>query len=344
MSDPAPEVSMTRESGAPFNAPDADIVLRTIDGVDFRTYKSYLTRTLHGLDDLLNAGHMNGIGGVEEQQNGVLVIPLPETSAVLELFLRSLYPAEFGCPALSNHLSLMTGVCKALNKYCVKNFPLAVSDALMLAAEKEPEYVYAISCRYAALSEAMKVAAKNTLRKTRRLDNLPDNVIAEISSLQYHALGKYQIACRAAASGACEVAAMGSMPSETPGARSRNPGCAEEFHRECKCDVYWHSVEMDELYGPPDDPDFEHHECRIPEWLGKYMGSVRDHVLISDRISGELALEGRHLSPAIVASKECPSCGSEAGMDEFIRYAHRLAKWIQGAIDCIVFQTSGLAA
>lgn len=42
-----------REAGSPFDAPDADIILRSIDGVDFRTYKSYLTRALHGFDELL---------------------------------------------------------------------------------------------------------------------------------------------------------------------------------------------------------------------------------------------------------------------------------------------------
>ena len=42
-----------REAGAPFDAPDADIVLRSADGVHFKFYKQYLTRVLYGFDHIL---------------------------------------------------------------------------------------------------------------------------------------------------------------------------------------------------------------------------------------------------------------------------------------------------
>ncbi|VDB90675.1 unnamed protein product [Peniophora sp. CBMAI 1063] len=345
MSDPAPEEHQTREAGAPFDALNADVILRSIDGVDFRTTKSYLTRALHGLGDILQAGHLNGIGGVEEQQNGVLVIPLPETSAVLDLFLRTLYPAELDCPPLSSKLNLMAGVCKALNKYCVKSFPLAVSDALMLAAKEEPELVYAIACRYASLAEVTKAAARNTLKKPRRLDNLGESDIADISSLQYHAIGQYQIACRIAAVEACEPPNMRSMPSDTPGARTIIPSQQDAFHKDCSCPIHWEHIQLQECYGPPDEPvDVDTHECRYPVWLYEYLYAVRHEVLTGDTLCGEVAMTPMFLGQAIAAGKECPSCGTGVGVAEFIGYAQRLSQWIDDALDCVAFQSTASAA
>ena len=53
MSESVLESPQVREAGPPFDATDADIILCSIDGVYFRTYKSYLTRALHGFEDLL---------------------------------------------------------------------------------------------------------------------------------------------------------------------------------------------------------------------------------------------------------------------------------------------------
>ena len=52
MSDSAP-TRIPREAGAPFDASDVDIVLRSVDGVDFLTQKTYLIRALQGFDDML---------------------------------------------------------------------------------------------------------------------------------------------------------------------------------------------------------------------------------------------------------------------------------------------------
>ena len=53
MSTESQGAAQTRDAGAPFDATDADIILRSVDEVNFRTYKNYLTRTLHGFDDIL---------------------------------------------------------------------------------------------------------------------------------------------------------------------------------------------------------------------------------------------------------------------------------------------------
>ena len=242
---------------------------------------------------------------------------------------------------MSNQLFLLPGVIKALSKYCVKNFPLAVSDALMLSASGQPELVYAISCRYAALSDVTKAAAKHTLKNPQRLDNLPDDVIGEISSLQYHALGKYQIACRAAAGDACAIRKMMDWcePSDVPGARSTEHGSSNEFHAKCDCIPHWEYIKMQQTYGPPGDPiDVEMHECRLTDWLEQYMSSVREAVLKGEEVSGKVALRPKLVAAAVAASKGCPSCGAD--VTELLTFAQSLGNWIDRAIDRVGAYTS----
>lgn len=259
------------------------------------------------------------------------IIPLPESSAVLALFLRVLNPVELGCPALSSHLNLLPGVCQALSKYCAKNFPLAVKDALLLAASTKPEHVYAVSCRYAALADVAAAAAKQTLRKPQRLDNLPDAAVAEISALQYHALAKYQIACRAAAVTACSPTTLNWDAAFTPGAQLVRPDEYHKFHESCKCSAHYDYIALVHVSGPPDGPSVDEYECYIPQWLAEYCADVGGALRTGDVVSGEVALDRRWLAKAIEAGRECPSCGKD--VQEFLHFAHGLKDAVNNAID-----------
>ncbi|VDC03555.1 unnamed protein product [Peniophora sp. CBMAI 1063] len=327
-----------REAGAPFDAPDADIILRSADGVHFKFHKQYLTRALYGFEHILGTGELNGIGAAEERQNGLTVIPLPESTPVLDLFLRVLFPVELGCPVIGDHLGHMPGVCKALSKYCVRNMPAGVRDGLLLASVQKPELVYAITCPYDSLSNVTKVAAKHTLRDARRLDDLPAEVVAEISGLQYHALTQYQIACRTAAIAACDFRKIRCFANETPGLSPTE----DDPPKQCNCYTYHHTVVLRRFYGPPDDSDFNEETCELPGWLVEYCNDVAGEIRTGRKICGNVALNDKPLATAIRACKSCPACGTDVGT--FFRFAHFLAEWIDQDISEVELESNTLAS
>ncbi|VDB90669.1 unnamed protein product [Peniophora sp. CBMAI 1063] len=319
-----------REAGLPFNAPDADIILRSSDGVNFRTYRSYLTRTLHGFDGILHDGHLPGIGNAEEAQDGLPVITLPESSAVLDLFLRVLFPAELGCPPMKDNIDLLADVVRSLSKYIVKNFPRSVYDALMAAASKEPERVYAIACRYNAFPDIITAAAKYTLLNPRRLDNLSMAAVAEMSGPQYHALTMYQLACRDAAKTACQPYYINTSLNDTPGIQAH-------VAQQCRCRLDPEPVHLEYVPGPAEDPEeWGASACLLPFWLAQYLKDVQQGIGSSPKICGEVALKAKCIVTAIEAASACPGCCKET--EKFVAFAHELSKWIDEAFAEVKFE------
>lgn len=47
-----------REAGPPFDDEDADLILRSSDGVDFRVHKLFLIKAFHTFDDMLVCGSL----------------------------------------------------------------------------------------------------------------------------------------------------------------------------------------------------------------------------------------------------------------------------------------------
>ena len=45
-----------REAGPPFDDEDADLILRSSDGVDFRVHRLFLIKAFHTFDDMLVRG------------------------------------------------------------------------------------------------------------------------------------------------------------------------------------------------------------------------------------------------------------------------------------------------
>ena len=221
----------------------------------------------------------------------------------------------------------MPGVCQALSKYCVKNFPLSVKDALLLAAEKEPEMVYAISCRYALLSNVTNVAAKNTLRNVRRLDNLPDNIVAEINTLQYRAIAKYQAQCRIEAFEVCRPEALKTPFSETPGATEIYAPTDEQT---CSCAKDDQVIMLFEMFDHPEFPDVSEYQCLLPARITRYMRDVRNDLNTGEVVSGSVALKSEHMAKAIDAARGCSVCSKETA--KFFNFAHSLEQLIDKAV------------
>ncbi|EEB95165.1 hypothetical protein MPER_05910, partial [Moniliophthora perniciosa FA553] len=67
-----------------FNDPKADVILRTSDGVDFMMYKTLLSLSSSFFDGMFSLPQPES---VNTNQNGLPIVPIPESSAATEKLL-----------------------------------------------------------------------------------------------------------------------------------------------------------------------------------------------------------------------------------------------------------------
>ncbi|KDQ61500.1 hypothetical protein JAAARDRAFT_704813 [Jaapia argillacea MUCL 33604] len=165
----------TRLAAAPFdNLPDADIILRSTDYVDFRVHKGVLSIASPIFGDMFRMGREEKKG---EEIGGLPVVPmLTEDSKVLDIVLRLCYPVD---KPTFDKVEDIQRILPAAEKY-------QMGAALKHLGEKlvspqflipEPFRVFAVARRYDMENE-VRIAAKQTLRHS-----LPGPDIPEMKSI-----------------------------------------------------------------------------------------------------------------------------------------------------------------
>ncbi|TFY66504.1 hypothetical protein EVG20_g4580 [Dentipellis fragilis] len=184
-----------RNAGAPFDDPDADIIVRSIDGVDFRIYKNILTKASRGFADMFAAQPMPANLPLDASdpnfKNGLPVIPLTEDSHVLRSFFQLLYPMND--PDLDDP-EVLEPIMVALGKYVVEGYEAGIEKVLLRMASLKPQSAYAIACRH-KLPKILREAANESLKNSDFL--FLDAQGGQLLSLpQYYQLGLYRITCK----------------------------------------------------------------------------------------------------------------------------------------------------
>lgn len=176
---------MTFSSPSPdpiFNAPDADVILRSDDAhpIDFKVHRCILVagspffQTVFSLPQPKSA-----------TDDPVPVLDVAETSAILDPFLRFLYPVpDPELPTLDALVPIMSTAAKYdMTAVMDRLRRLLVSPAFL---ETAPVRVFAIASRF-DLEEEAKTASKHTLR-VRVLDVPLCDDLRHISAYSYHRL------------------------------------------------------------------------------------------------------------------------------------------------------------
>ena len=78
----------------PFNVPDANLILRSFDSVDFRVHKPVLSMASPFFEDLLSLPQPSD----SESVDGLPVVRLPEDSELLNSLVSMLYPVHTVTP------------------------------------------------------------------------------------------------------------------------------------------------------------------------------------------------------------------------------------------------------
>lgn len=209
--------------------PDADVIIRSSDSVDFRVRRTILAEVSAFFKQMFSLPQEESRITHDSSSNGVQgaaelpVIPVAEDEKALSLFLRCvsrltnqlsysqsvgltvpMYRARLCYPNANHSLSGLTEIRSALQilrKYDVQRIPDAVGLALMFAVDEAPIKVYAIACGYnfPAIANA---AAKVTLRRPILAGAafISMEVLNLMTASQFNDLVQYHVSASRAAS------------------------------------------------------------------------------------------------------------------------------------------------
>ncbi|KAI0675756.1 hypothetical protein C8Q78DRAFT_347035 [Trametes maxima] len=132
--------------GHPFDMSDADLILRSSDGIDFRVSRAVITlaspaflgRTLASCDE-------------DAENKGVPVHVMAEDSVVVDALLRSCYPT--GYQAITD-LDLLLDVLTAARKYEIQRTKQLIQSIFPTMVEKDPLRMYFAAARCGWAREA----------------------------------------------------------------------------------------------------------------------------------------------------------------------------------------------
>lgn len=92
--DPQAQNNVATSPFKPFSVPDANLIVRSSDLVDFRVHKPVLAMASPFFRDLLSPARLSD----SESVDGLPMVQLPESSELLNSLLTMLYPARTVMP------------------------------------------------------------------------------------------------------------------------------------------------------------------------------------------------------------------------------------------------------
>lgn len=131
---------------APFDDDDADIILRSSDGLNFRVYKVLLAKASPVFKDMLS---------MPQTHDDVQIVPLTDNGAILEKMLRLIYPI-YNAPYES--LDDVSNIITICGKYHLDSVAKRVETTLLKYVDTLPLRVYVLACEVRLEAVARKAA------------------------------------------------------------------------------------------------------------------------------------------------------------------------------------------
>jgi hypothetical protein len=170
----------------PFDNDQADLILRSTDGVDFHVFKTILSLASQPLADKVNNS--------EDEHDGVRVVKFAQDSKVLDFVLRHLYPVP---PPATVTLPDVRLLAEFAEDFEVNALESMIVRYLKDALEGDPIGVYSIAVTYDHKDIAAK-AARLSLQSP--ISALQSSELEVAIAEPYSELIKYHAACGNAAS------------------------------------------------------------------------------------------------------------------------------------------------
>ena len=178
----------TRKAGPPFDAIDADIVVRSSDPVDFSVHRIILSM----------GSAFCRIAQLQDE--APTLVPVAENSGTLDTFLRIFYPLVD--PEVDSLSHLRRVLAAGVNlKYDAPSVVASMRNALVgpRFLESDPVRVFAIAC-LCQLEEEARVAAKRAVVLDRVSGHRPEQCPSWTTSARGHASASFSLTALASPS------------------------------------------------------------------------------------------------------------------------------------------------
>ncbi|KZT28222.1 hypothetical protein NEOLEDRAFT_1154530 [Neolentinus lepideus HHB14362 ss-1] len=280
------------DAKTPFDDQDADVIVRSGDGVDFRVFRVVLMLASPVFKDTLRlprpAKSEVKRDPEDEERDGLPVLRIQERSSVFETLLRFCYP-QVEDPEVSKLEDIVDTLGAAL-KYDLEIIAKRMKQLLLQPKflGTDPIYIYAIACQH-RLREHAEVAARFSLR-TPMLQHASKGLDL-ISGLEYHRLLIYHRRCADVASAVAEDLDM--LSPNYIWLNCRNSTCASVP-----------SMCPGSLSSTMNSPR---------KWWVDFMAKLRVELL--RRPCGDTVLDTTIRKEFLNAAARCPTCKPQAGQD-----------------------------
>jgi hypothetical protein len=187
-----------KKAGPPFDDPEADVIIRSFDNIDFYVFKTLLSFSSSVFKDMFHVAQ--GKPGDDELNDGLQVIHTDDSAETWRIFFRFVYPCCTAGPPMLKSLDEFSRVWEFSRKYGITGAEKMIAAELIAPRflEMNPMRVFALACQHGLELEA-RVAAKQTLH----LPILGRPHVAELENMtasNHHRLQEYHLRCGAVAS------------------------------------------------------------------------------------------------------------------------------------------------
>jgi hypothetical protein len=186
-----------KDASAPFDNPDADVILRSSDNVDFHAFKVLLSLASPVFKDMFTMPQaLEGMNS-DDMKGGLPIVRMTEGSKTLETLLTMCYPMTLVNPLVAAPVGLedVTLLLGAAMKYDVATVEERARAWLVAPRflEADPVMIYAIGCQWNLEKEA-KAAARATIG-IGLLEKALEKELDMITTRELRALLRYNRRC-----------------------------------------------------------------------------------------------------------------------------------------------------
>ncbi|KZV60182.1 hypothetical protein PENSPDRAFT_760157 [Peniophora sp. CONT] len=155
---PGSKASTHKALNEEFSAPDAELILRSCDGVDFAVYKAILRLASPVFDSMLSLPQSTSSNPPPERP----VISMSEDAQSLRLLLRFCYPRSYCAEPELKQIAEIKRAATLAAKFDIAFMRHAVEKALIEYGDLRPEIAYAVAWRF-EYPEALRRTAFSSL-------------------------------------------------------------------------------------------------------------------------------------------------------------------------------------
>jgi hypothetical protein len=337
-------MSNTADAGHPFNKPNADLILRSTDRIDFHVYKCILGEASSFFETMFSLPQVNAAKisqgkdsssstctlstmnqkhqGTEhgfKHEDGHPVLDVSENAKTIDTLLRLCYPCED--PEISD-LEQLSEVFSAAIKYEMKGPICVLKQRLATYAPTFPMRVYAIAVSH-GLEEEARIAAKASLRYTLKdLNGQDARELSDVPALSYQRLIRYILRCQEEYSSL--AVKFDWLPAGTPSEQQDTISDRPSLHWDSQTSPPWISCEHCNSHGNAVYLVSQQNNVTVKQWWISLV--QRAQTQLTQRPSGDVIRMASFLTPSFSQmNSNCTKCRLPRGMQTIKAFISYLA-------------------